>query len=301
MEINIVQNHNYESVILNSKLAGSSVAEEIDRSLIDSDAKRIKTAKRMEVTLKGSKALGSQLNDLMDIRKQIQRGKEKFTLRAVENRTNIEFIGTRGDLIDAYKFKGGCTRSNNYVYNSSISEYYESKPGTLYIDIDYKRLFSGIIIELLGEDVFEDIEETLDDCGIVGASDSDKLIDLGWISDDLEDYKGTIVGDSEYILNKRTGFDYFLEPHDIDGTFDLLIDKTREKLRCFILDGLYRMANNCQVRCSLIDISNTGFSLELALNNRGYKFIDEIRRPVKARIFGRKFCFRPNINVIERR
>ena len=301
MEINIVQNHKYDSVVLNSKLEVSTVLEDIDRTLIDADAKRIKTAKRTEVTLKGSKELRAQLAALMDIRKQLTKSKERVLLKVEEKDSKFLFKGVRMTAGEDCKFNCGRIRVNNFVYDTAISEYLVTKADTNYVYVSYKRLLAGIVIELLGEDVFEDIESSIENCGIVGASDSDVLMNLDWISDDLDDYKGTLAENSEYIISKKLGLDYFLDTIKIDGTFDALIDSTRMKVLGYILTGLYKMAEAYKIKLCLIDKDDTGFTFEVHDTDDFDALISEIRRPVKARIFGRKFCFRPDVSVIKRR
>lgn len=301
MEINIVQNHKYDSVVLNSKLETSTVLEDIDRTLIDADAKRIKTAKRTEVTIKGSKELRNQLAALMNIRKQLTKSKERLLIKVFEKDSKFTFKGVRMSAGEDCEFNCGRTRVNNFVYDTAISEYFVTKTCTNYVYVSYKRLLAGIVIELLGEDVFEDIESSIEDCGIVGASDSDILLDLDWISDDLDDYKGTLVGNSEYVISNKFALDYFLDTIKIDGTFDAVIDSTRMKVLGYILTGLYKIADSYKIKLCLIDKDDTGFVFEIHDTEECDAFINELRRPVKARIFGRKFCFRPDVSVIKRR
>lgn len=292
----ITQNSIINSVVLNDIFNNTCITKALDKELIKSDLKHVKRSKRKCLKAPLRHRLNEQMQYIAYFGDLAQRGVNKITYSISDNNIHMKAdCGIYKSDIEIERI-----RACNHVYGTSISEFIQTKSKEAYIKLDFKDLFNGVILEVLGLDYISDIEGHLKNTRIATLNDGNILKDLGWSFDNL--YKqapGYACKSSEYVISSREGLDYFYERHSLEGSkFGDMITCTLKKLRLLILDELFK---RCSEKFSVIEFGDTWMLIGINIDNNYDKLISELRKPLVARIFGRMFCFYPDMTVIERR
>lgn len=289
----INQNTLFNEFLLNDLLR--NVLEgpmKVDRKLLDYDIKTTKTRERKECGDR-KKELAKQSSYLCELRRAgTEIKKYKFSCK------DARLVG--------FPFK--CEYYDEYkcVEKTSPKEYLVTEEKTAYISLDYTELLNGLALELSYPDyigLLTELESSLKSVNTVSSYDCSILYSLDWLYDlyFLEAKTGKICS-SDYYVSKGAARDYFLNEVKIDGTYKNIIEQSNRITLDLILT---RIANECSTNkwnVQLLGVHDTGFDLKFTIRNKAdyEKFLNYIRSAVVTRVLGRKFCFYPQLTVIER-
>lgn len=300
----INQGYDYNSTIINNMLENRKYFGTIDADSISFDQVNIKTEKRKEKTIAKSKELKRQLEYTTAIKSAIK--SREIKLRTVENGLNIKAKITtmKGfSLIDEQSIRG-----NKLVFPTNISSYINTKAGEAYISLDFKDLYCAIITEILGDDLipFDEVDEALESpvTSIILANDSSILYEEKLLDNEIYDsYKELGLRDSKYVIDSNTAMTYFRDEVQYDGTAKAVIEESFKKLRLALIELILKAEVKYSLYCNmnLLDSYDTVVNVKADINKDYESLIDILRKPIQARIFGRNFCFYPDITIIERR
>lgn len=289
----INQNTTFNEFLLNDILRSQfDGAIKIDRKLLDYDIKTTKTRERKEYGAR-KKTLNKQSSYLCEIR------------RAGTDIKKYRF-NCKEDGISSFPFK--CEYYDEYkcIEKSSPKEYMVTEEKTSYISLDYSELLNGLALELSYPDfigLLGELECDLKSINTVSSYDCSILYNLDWLYDlyFLEAKKGKIA-DSDYYISKDAARDYFLNKVTTDGTYKNIIEQSSRLALSLILINIANECSTNKWKVQLLGIHETGFDLKFTIKNQTEynKFISYVRSSIVARVLGRKFCFYPQLTVIER-
>lgn len=300
----INQGYSYDSTIINNMLENRKYSGTIDADSISFDQVNIKTEKRKEKTIAKARELKKQLEYTTAIKSAIK--SREIKLRTVENGLNIKAKITTNkgfSVIDEQSIRG-----NKLVFPTNISSYINTKAGEAYISLDFKDLYCAIITEILGDDLiaFDEVDEVLESprTSILLANDSSILYEEELLDNSIYDtYKELALHDSKYVIDSKTAMTYFRDEVPYDGTAKMVVEESFKKLRLAIIEYILKTEVRYALDCgmNLLDSYDTVVNVKVNINKNYESLIDVLRKPIQARIFGRNFCFYPDVTIIERR
>lgn len=291
----VTQNSTFNEFMLNDLLHNTlEGAVRVDRRLLDSD---IKTVRNREKKTIGSskKYISKHMKYLLELRRSNIGEVKKLKF----NCTNsvISSMPLRCEYYPGYK----------NIEKSSIADYTVTEQKCAYITIDYTSLMNGLALELSYPDyigTLNEIEDDLKNINTIASYDSSILYNFEWL-DDLYflEAKECKMGDSDYYIGNGISRDYFLNKVKTDDTYRNIIDHTNKELLCLILSNIAQECGNNRWKLQLLGVSETGFDFRFDIETEfAYeKLIKFLRGAIIARILGRKFCFYPELTIIERR
>lgn len=290
----VTQNNTFNEFMLNDILHNTlEGAVKIDRKLLDSDIKTVRTREKKSSGVV-KKNINKQMKYLLELRRTATLDEKKLRFNC--DQSSISSIPLRNEYYDGYK----------NIEKSSIADYTVTESKCAYITVDYKSLMNGLALELSYPDFIgslNEIEDELKDINTMTSYDSSILYDFEWL-DDLYflDAKSGKICDSDYYIESGISRDYFLNRVRIDGTYKNLVKHTNKVLLCILLSSISQECMNNRWKLQLLGVSETGFDFKFKIENKvAYeKFLQFLRGSITARILGRKFCFYPDVTIIER-
>lgn len=265
----------------------------LNKELLDSDLVAAKNTYKKAVGIKLKKDLRHLMQCITDLRERCKT-KCNTSLTFKFNRTEIRTLEIPMIHFNASK------RLNSI----QISDYITTENGYKYISIDYKTILNALNFEVSYPDVIgdtADVEKELRHLNLITSYKSKILEELEWVQSDYTDScRNCRISESEYCIGNNECNNYFLVPIKTDGSYKNVFDSNRVDLFGGILIMIDEIASKSKQEVGLIDIYDTTIVLKVKTNERTDKFIEALRSPVLARVLGRRFCFLPEITVIER-
>ena len=291
MDIN--QNTIYTETNLNVNLNSMLKSfVQLNKKFIDEDIRSLKAYSRTCNSIKTIKKIKEQLEYLVALRQSASNKINTYSF-SVQN-GKIRGVGLRNE---EYKV----TNVSDYT---ALHDYVNVADNTSYIMLDYTDLMNGLALEVSYEDYLfsiDEIEEELDQYNTVSTYSGKILTEKEWIPEggfrEIKDYK---VGESSYKVSENNAIDYFYYPVKFEKTYKNIIESTNGRLKSILLDDVITASRDLKIRISLIDVTETGFVLNVSNKNENYaQLIAHFRKPIRARILGRKLCFNTKMTVIE--